>query len=323
MNGASEVAEAEAEAKVEAETSKDAVVFDVQRFSIHDGPGIRTVVFFKGCALDCKWCQNPEGRRFAPELSYHADRCIPGCTLCLDVCPEDAILNQIEGRVRWDACTHCAECVDVCPSRALVMVGEAWSAERLLAEVLVDEPFYRQSGGGLTLSGGEPVLHTRFLAEFLPKAKQAGLHVTLETSGEYRFEALEVLLPYLDLIFYDVKAGGRERHLQLVGHPDEQIRDNLRKLLAREPRPEVEVRMPVVPGLNDVDESLDILCRQLRELGVEELTLLPYNHLWEAKLAHLDTSRVALGLRPPEPEYYEALEGRFADRGVQARLSGS
>jgi pyruvate formate lyase activating enzyme len=301
----------------------DAVVFDVQRFSLHDGPGIRTVVFFKGCGLDCQWCQNPEGRRHSPELSYHADRCIPGCRACIGICPEDALIDSINGRVLWDHCTHCAACVEPCPSNALTMVGQRWTADALLAEVLADRPFYDQGGGGVTLSGGEPVLHARFLAEFLPKVKDAGLHVVLETSGQYRFDVLEPLLGYVDLVYYDVKAGGRERHLQLVGHGDEQIRRNLAKLLAHEPKVDVEVRMPVIPGVNDVDASLDVMSEQLRELGVERLTLLAYNHLWESKLPHLDTPRVALGLEPPAPEYYAELERRFAARGITAQLAAS
>lgn len=299
----------------------NAVVFDVQRFSIHDGPGIRTVVFFKGCGLDCKWCQNPEGRHPKPELSYHADRCIVGCRDCVDHCPEHALFDRIDDRVNWDACTNCGECVVHCPSNALAMVGAQMDADRLLAEVLADQPFYARTGGGLTLSGGEPVLHAAFLQAFLPKAKAAGLHVVLETSGQYRFDVLEPLLPYIDLVLFDVKAGGRERHLQLVGHDDALIRANLAKLLAHEPKVAVEVRMPVIPGLNDVDESLDILCRQLRELGVERLSLLPYNHLWEAKLRYLHTPREALGIRPPGDEYYAALERRFGERGVQAHMS--
>jgi pyruvate formate lyase activating enzyme len=301
----------------------DAIVFDLQRFSIHDGPGIRTVVFFKGCGLDCQWCQNPEGRAHAPELSYHADRCIPGCRACIGRCPEDALLDQIAGRVRWDACTNCGECVEVCPSKALAMVGSAISAAQLLTEVLADRPFYQASGGGLTLSGGEPVLHAKFLREFLPLAKQAGLHVVLETSGQYRFDVLEPLLAYIDLVLFDVKAGGSQRHLQLVGHDDTQIRSNLARLLTHAPHVDVEVRMPVIPGRNDVDESLDILCAQLHDLGVERLTLLPYNHLWEAKLGYLHTPRRALGLRAPAGEYYDALVQRFAARGVTAQLVAS
>src|SRR5690606_30375759 len=189
------------------------------------------VVFVKGCALECVWCQNPEGRRHAPELSYHADRCIPGCKLCLPSCPEGALVEDMQDRVRWDACTHCGACVEICPSKALVMVGEHWTAQRLLAEVLADKPFYQASGGGLTLSGGEPVLHAKFLREFLPLARQAGLHVAIETSGEYPFALLELLLPWIDLILFDVKAGGHERHLALVGHGERTILANLEQLL--------------------------------------------------------------------------------------------
>ncbi|KIG13998.1 Pyruvate formate-lyase activating enzyme [Enhygromyxa salina] len=294
----------------------EAVVFDVQRFSVHDGPGIRTVVFFKGCALACRWCQNPESRRPQPELSYHVDRCLPGCRLCVSLCPEDAILDRMIDRVRWDACTHCSACVDVCPSNALVMVGERWTVERLLDAVIADRHFYATSGGGVTLSGGEPVLASEFLRGFLPRAKQAGLHLALETSGHYPFALLEPLLPDLDLILFDIKAGGRQRHLELVGHDSVQILANLERLLTRDGGPELEIRMAVVPGLNDGDASLDRICATLRELGVEQLTLLPYNHLWEAKLPRLDTEQVALGIAPPSEGYYRALEQRFADRGV-------
>jgi pyruvate formate lyase activating enzyme len=301
--------------------SEAAVVFDVQRFSVHDGPGIRTVVFFKGCALECRWCQNPEGRRHAPELSYQVDRCIPGCSLCVPVCPEGALLDRMRERVRWDACTHCGTCVEVCPSKALVMVGEQWSAERLLREVLADQPFYEASGGGVTLSGGEPVLHAKFLLEFLPLAKQAGLHVTLETSGEYPFRLLESLLPYLDLILFDVKAGGHARHLALVGHDDRPILANLEQLLRHPQCPSVEVRMPVIPGLNDVDDSIAQLSANLRAIGVSALTLLPYNQLWEAKLPSLATQQQPLGIHEPPDDYYAAVERRFAEHEISARMS--
>ncbi|MFO7563346.1 MAG: glycyl-radical enzyme activating protein [Enhygromyxa sp.] len=307
----------------EAPSHDEAIVFDVQRFSIHDGPGIRTVVFFKGCALACVWCQNPEGRRPAPELSYHADRCIPGCRLCLPSCPVDALVDDIQDRVRWDACIHCGACAEVCPSKALVMVGERWTAERLLDEVLADRLFYVHSGGGVTLSGGEPVLHARFLQEFLPLAKRAGLHVAIETSGEYPFRLLESLLPWLDLILFDVKAGGHERHLRLVGHDERPIFANLERLLEHPQRPEVEVRMPVVPGLNDLEDSVAQLCAQLRAIGVESLTLLPYNHFWEAKLRHLDSDQAPLGIVAPRADYYPAIEQRFAAHGITAQMSAS
>ena len=302
-------------------SAEEAVVFDVQRFSVHDGPGIRTVVFFKGCGLDCRWCQNPEGRRATPELSYRVDRCIPGCRECVDSCPVAAIADRVADRIDWSACTHCGECVEPCPSGALEQVGQRWTPEALLEAVLADMPFYRRSGGGLTLSGGEPVLHAPFLARFLPLAKAAGLHVVLETGGQVRFDQLEPLLGWIDRVLFDVKAGGRARHRSLVGHTDEQILANLRALLERGAAgPEVEVRMPVVPGLNDGDESVAGIAARLRELGRLELTLLPYNDLWEAKLPHLDTPRAALGIRArPRADYDELIE-RFAGHGILARM---
>lgn len=303
-------------------SNAQAIVFDIQRFCVHDGPGIRTVVFFKGCGLDCRWCQNPEGRRATPELSYHEDRCLAECQACVRACPEQAVRPDMHARVDWSACTHCGACVEVCPTRALERVGEAMGPQQLLEAVMADAAFFRRSGGGVTLSGGEPVLHAPFLGEFLPLAKRAGLHVVLETAGQYRYADLEPLLEHIDLILFDVKAGGSERHLQLVGHDNTRILDNLRALLARgEAGPAIELRMPVAPGLNDGEASLAGVAKQLAALGQSELTLLAYNHLWEAKLPRLDTPRVALGIGAQTPEYYDRLRERFAAHGIQARLA--
>lgn len=303
--------------------SARAIVFDVQRFSVHDGPGIRTVVFFKGCGLDCVWCQNPEGKRGTSELSYHRDRCIPGCDACVSSCPEQALRDVIDERVDWSACTHCGECAPVCPSRALTMIGASMGVEELLELILADLPFYRRSGGGVTFSGGEPVLHAGFLAGLLPKLADAGVHVTIETSGQYRFDQLEPLLADIDLVLFDIKAGDSARHLELVGHGDERILANIRALLEHGEHgegPELRLRMPVVPGFNDDDDALDGIARKLRGLGRDALTLLPYNHLWEAKLPRLDTQRTGLGIGGASASYYAGLVERFADRGIRASM---
>jgi pyruvate formate lyase activating enzyme len=181
-----------------------ATIFDVQRFSVHDGPGIRTVVFFKGCSLRCRWCQNPEGIRPAPELAYFEDRCLAGCAACLTACEKRALGPSRAGRVAFDRCSACGDCLPPCPSGALRIAGREVGTGELLAEVLRDQTFYRSSGGGLTLSGGEPVLQSEFLQAFLPAAKNAGLHVVLETAGHYPFSLLEPLLPHLDLVLFDL-----------------------------------------------------------------------------------------------------------------------
>lgn len=301
-----------------------AIVFDIQRACIHDGPGLRTVVFFKGCALDCQWCQNPEGRGPKPELAYYEERCLPGCTKCLSSCPHEALRDTIHGRVDWSACVHCGECVDACPTNALVQVGKTWTADELLAEVLADRSFFAATGGGVTLSGGEPALHSEFLHEFLPAAKQAGVDVAIETAGNVPWTRFESILPWIDRVLYDVKVGGNALHLALTGHDNLRVLDNLQRLVAlREAgaRFELEVRMPVVPGLNTSDAALAELAASLRERGVSTLELLPYNHLWEAKLPRLAGDRPALGIRPQARDYYDGVIARFAAEGIQARMA--
>jgi pyruvate formate lyase activating enzyme len=294
----------------------EAIVFDVQRFSLHDGPGIRTVIFFKGCALACAWCQNPEAMRAGPELAYYEEECIEGCALCVDVCPEGAIRPQRAARVDFGRCTGCGRCAPVCPGRALRTIGRPRSAPELLDEVLRDRPFFESSGGGVTLSGGEPVLHSAFLGELLPLARAERLHVAVETSGAYPFALLEPLLPWLDLVLYDVKLADAARHERCTARGNEQVLANLREL-ARRGVP-LEVRMPVVRLEHRPDNVA--AARLLGELGLGSITLLPYNHLWEAKLPRLGQERRALGIRPPEDAFYERLRDDFARSGLAARL---
>lgn len=297
---------------------REAIVFDVQRFSIHDGPGIRTTVFFKGCALACVWCQNPEALRAAPELSYDAERCLEACEACLAACPEGALGADRAARVDWARCTACGRCVGPCPSEALRLVGRPWSTEDLLVELLRDRSFYESSGGGVTFSGGEPVLQSRFLQELLPKLGAEGVHVALETCGAYPFELLEPLLPRVDLILYDVKLADPVRHARATGRDNARILANLAELVRR--GAPVEVRMPVVPGWNSDDENVAATAERLRAMGVRSLVLLPYNHLWEAKLPRLGVDRRPLGIRPPPEAFYGALAQAFSRHGIDARI---
>jgi pyruvate formate lyase activating enzyme len=295
-------------------TPRTATVFDVQRFSIHDGPGIRTVVFFKGCALACEWCHNPEALNAAPELTYSEHRCLEGCSLCTDVCPEDAIRADRVARVDFTRCTACGDCADVCPTKALRLIGRPMTAGELLGEAVKDRPFYRASGGGITLSGGEPVLHGAFLREFLPLAKAASLHVAVETSAAYPFARIEPLLPHLDLVLFDLKVVDPARHERYTARDNRQILHNLAELVRR--RVPLEVRMPVVPERNTDARNLAAIARLLADLGVGSLTLLPYNHLWEAKLPRLATTRAPLGIQPPGDDFYDGLQAEFARLGL-------
>jgi pyruvate formate lyase activating enzyme len=297
-----------------------AVVFDIQRFSIHDGPGIRTVIFFKGCALACSWCQNPEAVRAAPEIAYFEERCLADCSRCVFVCPEEAVLSERIARVDFARCTACGECVDVCPTGALREVGREVEAAELLAEVQKDVTFYAASGGGITLSGGEPVLHASFLRDFLPLVADAGLHVTLETGGSYPFAMLEPLLGWIDLVLFDLKLMDPVQHRHFTSRENQPILENLQRLLARDTA--VDVRMPVVPELNTGSENTAATAAFLTENGVSELTLLPYNHPWEAKVPRLGIGidHPPLGIRPPDEDFYASLRSEFERRGLATRM---
>ncbi|HSJ96752.1 MAG TPA: glycyl-radical enzyme activating protein, partial [Myxococcota bacterium] len=246
------------------------------------------------------------------------ERCLPGCALCVPICPEQALRVDRAERVVFARCTSCGACLDVCPTAALRQIGRRVGVEALLAELLRDCPFYEASGGGVTFSGGEPVLHSAFLAELLPRLRRERLHVALETSGHYPFTLLEPLLPCVDLVLYDLKVMDPAAHERLTGHGNAQIHANLRRLLASGAA--VEVRMPVVPDRNTSEANVAATARLLAELGVRSLTLLPYNHLWEAKLPRLGTARQPLGIRPPDPAFYAALQRAFAEHGLAAQL---
>jgi pyruvate formate lyase activating enzyme len=296
------------------------VVFDIQRFCVHDGPGIRTVVFFKGCSLACAWCHNPEAVAGGPEIAYHAERCVPGCVACLPSCPERAIRDDPRRRVDFTRCDACGACVAACPSGCFVLIGRSMSVDEVEREVCRDRAFYEASGGGVTLSGGEPVLQVPFLLQLLPRLRSAGIHVAVETAASVAYELLERLLGYFDLWLFDVKLIDASRHEKLTGRANERILANLRRLVSA--GAPVSVRMPVVPGVNTDEENVGRTAELLCGLGIETLTLLPYNALWEAKLAHLATARTPLGVRPASAEYYESLQNAFAIQGVRAHVEG-
>ncbi len=295
-----------------------ALIFDIQRFSMHDGPGIRTVVFFKGCSLDCRWCHNPEAVKAHYELAYYADRCIEGCRDCLPSCPEQALDDRIENRVDFSRCTDCGDCVDVCPADALSLVGRRMNCEDLLGEIEKDRSFFASSGGGVTLSGGEPVLQWRFLADFLPLLRERGIHTAIETCGAYPRELIQSVAPLVDLVLFDLKIMDSDKHRQLTGKRNEEVLANLRYLAGQGAA--LEVRMPVVPELNTSRENIEATCRFLAEAGIERLTLLPYNHLWEAKLPRLASNRKALGIAPPDGPFYGELSETFSRMGLEATV---
>lgn len=250
------------------------LIFNTQRFSIHDGPGIRTTVFMKGCPLTCDWCSNPESQDPFPTLMARDIACT-GCGGCVDACPQGAIsLHDTVRRIDWDRCDRCLQCAAACLYDSLKVCGERVTVDHLLRQVLKDSAFYRNSGGGVTVSGGEPLMQADFVAVFLEQCKEAGLHTALDTTGYTAWSAMSSVLHFVDLVLFDVKHLDSAVHEHTTGVPNETILENLSKTVAVTP---VWLRVPLIEGFNDADEHIRAVALLGRELGVEKISLLPYH----------------------------------------------
>jgi pyruvate formate lyase activating enzyme len=283
------------------------LVFNVQKFSLHDGSGIRTLVFLQGCPLSCRWCSNPEGQAFSPQLAFDLNKCIgtAECDRCLEACDAGAIAVADDGKVRIDRgrCDGCGACAESCPSLALSTMGRAMSVDEVMEAVEEDSSFYARSGGGLTLSGGEPLSQADFVIRTLEAARSRGIHTALETSGHCRWEDLREACSLVDQVFYDVKSADASAHKDQVGVGNDLILGNLRKLCEQFPELRVVVRTPVIPGFNDSPESVSAIAAIVRELpGSRGYELLPYHGFGEPKYRQLGKEYPLRELEPPAEE---------------------
>lgn len=262
-----------------------AMLFDIQRFSVHDGPGLRTTFFFKGCPLRCAWCHNPEGLSTQPQLLLEEEACIH-CGSCVSVCPQKA---NFGGHINFTACTACGACAPVCPSGALKLVGRNISTRELLQTAFRDRPFYGEDGG-VSFSGGEVMLQSAFLQEALALCKAAGLHTAVDTCGFVPWEQLEAILDNTDLFLYDIKAIDTALHLQGTGQNNSVILENYQKLAATGKR--IWVRVPVIGGFNANRKEIERIAAFLAESGrPEQVTLMPYHRLGRNKYEMLGMPR--------------------------------
>ena len=299
-----------------------APVFNVQSFCIHDGPGIRSTVFFKGCPLHCLWCANPESQSPAAELMTYPARCT-GCGSCLSACPNGAVVPVSGGmpRTEREKCVGCGACAAACPSGARELSGREMTVEEVLAAVEGDRMFYADSGGGVTLSGGEPLAHPDFCAALLEALRASGIHTAVESCSFAPRSAVDRVYAHVDLALLDVKHMDSETHRRLTGVPNERILENIRHIRHELGVP-VILRVPTVPGHNDSEENIRLTADFARSLGADtQLHLLPYHRMGLGKLDSLDRSR-GPEIPLPEDAHMESLRRLAESRGITCQIGG-
>jgi pyruvate formate lyase activating enzyme len=296
-----------------------ATVFDIQRFSLHDGPGIRTIVFFKGCPLRCIWCQNPESISRKPDIGFFSEKCI-SCGECIKICPKGAISFENPMRIDRERCDRCGKCVDICHAEALRMIGRKYTVQELIDIVERDLPFYQQSGGGLTCSGGEPTAQFDFLLAFLQAAKERDLNTVIETCGALPWKKFEMLLSYIDIVYYDIKIVDDKEHRRLTGVGNKQIIANARKMV--ESGQNAVFRVPLIPGMTATETNISDIITLLNKLDQNSVHLLPYHKMGEVKLQRIESTLQPLGLQPLSDEEIEGIRGKFTAAGIMVSVGG-
>lgn len=271
-----------------------AMLFDIQRGSYVDGPGIRTTVFFKGCNLDCKWCHNPESKSADRQMLFYSDKCT-GCGKCVSVCPN-----------KGKKCELCGKCALFCPRDARKLCGREYGIEEVMRELLRDKCFYENSGGGVTFSGGECMLQIDFLSEILRECKTEGIHTAVDTAGNVPFSYFERILPFTDLFLYDIKAFSAEKHKEGTGADNARILENAKRLSGKS---KILFRVPVIGGFNDEETEMQRIADFVKKIPHEKVELLPYHTLGEHKYRAL--GKKAESFSVPSPERMNAFRAMF------------
>lgn len=299
--------------------SQHGLIFDIERFSTADGPGIRTVVFFKGCNLRCSWCHNPESIRTFPELELNVSDCI-GCGLCIKACSEHAHLWEQEHLLLRDRCKQCFRCSEICPAQALKQAGQWMTVEDCMAQIRQDIPFYRHSGGGVTLSGGEVLLQSTFAAKLLSQCRQEGIHTAIESNLCFPKSHLDAMLPWLDLVMADIKHMDPEKHRSGTGSSNEQVLKNL-EYLDQQGIP-VIVRTPVIPGFNEDPENMKKTAEFLRhQQHLQYYELLSYNPMGNDKRKRFGYEVPEISI--PDRAQMRCLAGIARERGLPVWIDGT
>ncbi len=291
------------------------LIFNIQRYSLHDGPGIRTTIFLKGCPLNCWWCQNPESISSNHDIMRQPDHCL-GCGSCMEACPEEAVrVGETGPVIDRSLCNRCLKCTLVCPSEALEAVGMEYTAENLVKEALKDRVIFDNSGGGVTFSGGEPLMQPDFIEEALKSLNHEAVHTAIDTSGYTPWPILEQIAAYADLFLYDLKLINDLGSRKYTGNSSRLAIDNLKRLVEDGAR--IRVRMPVIPTYTDHDSNIDAVAELLIKCSIEELELIPYHNYGTAKYSRLDLEYRPGAIEIPTSEILGRIKDRFRTRGIK------
>lgn len=295
-------------------------IFNIQKYSIHDGPGIRTTIFFKGCPLKCKWCHNPESQSCESEIIFSIDKCI-GCNSCIDSCV-DKCIRFIDNEVVIDKekCTLCRNCTNNCPTNAIEMMGKTMTVDEVMKEIEKDMVFYEESGGGVTFSGGEPLLQFEFLKTLLKKCREKGIYTAVDTSGYSSLEKIVEVSQYVQLFLYDIKHIDDEKHINLTGVSNKQILENLSGITKKGSN--VWVRVPIIPGINDDDENILGIGSLMNSLNLKDIFILPYHNIAINKYDKLGKTYSLPNIKTPSDEHMEEIASKLKNFGLNVKIGG-
>jgi len=299
------------------ENNHKGLVFNIQKFSLHDGPGIRTTVFMKGCSLACKWCSNPESMNRNQEIMTYDIRCI-GCKKCVEACPIGAIIFTERGReIGWNKCDNCLECARVCPAKAIECTGQYMTVDEVAKKVEDDRTFYKNSNGGMTISGGEALVQSKFIRELLKKCRGKGIHTALDTTGNASWEEIERVLEHVDLVLVDIKHTDTEMHKKGTGVGNEIILENVEKIAARV---RTWIRIPLIPDYNDSESNIKKVAGFASDIGAEKISVLPYHELGSSKYPKLGRVYPMDGTTPPTEEAVERVRKIIESYGLKVEI---